>query len=222
MATGDQNDISNRLQQLTPHGWFVPGLAPLRDALMQGVAKTLAFVFSLLAYVRQQTRISTATDGFLDMIAGDFFGAGLPRAAGQSDASYRARILINIFRERATRAGVVKVLQQITGRTPVVFEPARPADTGCYGGPAIGYGVAGGYGSLLLPMQAFVTAYRPVGTGIPLVAGYGISTAGYGVASQGEYAALSMVTGAVTDADIYAAIDSVKPAGTVVWARIAS
>jgi hypothetical protein len=222
MATGDQKDITSRLQQLTPHGWFANGVVPLRDALFQGAASAIAFLYSLMAYVRLQTRIGTATDGFLDMIAGDFFGTTLTRAAGQTDASLRARIILAIFRERGTRAAIIKVLQQLTGRTPRVFEPSRLADTGSYGGPLIGYGVAGGYGSLLLPMQSFVTAFRPAGAGIANVAGYGVSTAGYGVASQADYAALSAVTSAITDADIYAAIDSVRPAGYVVWARVSA
>lgn len=468
MATGDQNDIQSRLRQLIPHGWFLNGLSPLRDALLLGLANILAFGYSLLSYVRLQTRISTATDGFLDMIAGDFFGTGLARAANQTDTSYRSRILINIFRERVTRHSVVSILTQLTGRAPGIFEPARPADTGAYGaavavsraatgtyydaggvlriaapntprytydpanlaapstllieaaatnlalnsaafesgtwgianasispnvvtapdgtttadklventaatvphdvsqnvsctagvpmtlsvyakaaerttvrlalptaafggtttfalfnlstgtvgltgnspvttitpigasgwyrcsitatptvtttGPLAlhvilgtstnytgdgvsglylwgaqveagaaatsyipsggtattrdadvlltnmpagsgalgGYGVAGGYGSMLLPMQAFVTAYRPFGSGVPYVAGYGISTGAYSTPSQSDYVGLSQVSGFLTDADIFAAIDSVRPASYVIWARISS
>jgi len=221
MAIGDRSDITARLQQLIPMSWFPAGMASLRDALLQGLASAFSFAYNLLAYVRLQTRIGTATDGFLDMIAGDFFGGTITRALGQSDASFRARIIINIFRERGTRRAVSLVLLQLTGRAPIIFEPARPADTGGYG-VGCGYGVAGGYGSLLLPMQAFVTAYRPPGAGIPLVAGYGVSTAGYGQPSQGEYASLNMFPGNVTDADIYAAIDNVRPTGYTVWARISN
>jgi hypothetical protein len=220
MATGDQQDFFQRIKTLVPR-WFGDSM-PTIDALVQGLAWAGSFVYSLWAYAKLQTRILTATDGWLDMIAADFFGAALLRQSNQSDASFRARIVINLFRERATRGGIVKVLQDLTGRTPLVFEPLRPADTGCYGGPAIGYGMAGGYGSMLLPFQALVTAYRPTGLGIPLVAGYGISTGGYGQASRADYAAMSMIQGAVTDADIYAAIDSVKPAGTIIWTRINS
>lgn len=220
MATGDQQDFFQRIKTLVPR-WFGDS-TPTIDALVQGLAWAGSFVYSLWAYAKLQTRILTATDGWLDMIAADFFGAALLRQSNQSDASFRARIVINLFRERATRGGIVKVLQDLTGRTPLVFEPLRPADTGCYGGPAIGYGMAGGYGSMLLPFQALVTAYRPTGSGIPLVAGYGISTGGYGQASRADYAAMSMIQGAVTDADIYAAIDSVKPAGTIIWTRINS
>ncbi|HHW4682388.1 MAG TPA: hypothetical protein ACQGQI_04225, partial [Xylella sp.] len=92
-----------------------------------------------------------ATDGWLDIIATDFFGSSLRRKSGQSDASFRNRLLIHLFRERATRNGLVKVLTDLTGRTPVIFEPQRPLDTGSYGGPLIGYGQAGGYGSMRLP-----------------------------------------------------------------------
>lgn len=225
MATGDQSDILQRLKATLPR-WFGDS-TPILDALLQGLAWAGSFVYSLISYARLQTRIKTATDGWLDMIAADFFGPSLARAANQSDASFRARIIINLFRERATRGGVIKVMQDLTGRTPLVFEPQRPADTGAYSAPNSGYGMAGGYGSLLLPCQAFVTAFRPTGSGIPNVAGYGGSAGnpgpgGYGVASQLEYASMAMIQGAVTDADLYNAIDSVKPAGVTLWVRINS
>jgi len=97
------------------------------------------------------------------------------------------------------------------------------ADTGAYRAPNCGYGVAGAYGSIVLPYQAFVIAYRPVSSaGIANVSGYSISTGGYGQPSQAEYASMSMVTGGVADADIFAAIDAVKPAGTIIWTRISN
>lgn len=215
--TGDTQDTFGRIKALLPR-WFSDN-TPVLDSLLRGYAYCASFVYALITYAALQTRIKTATDGWLDMIAADFFGATLPRKANQSDASFRARIVVNIFRERATRAAIVRVLTDLTGRAPVVFEPMRPADTGAYGF-AYGYGVAGGYGSMLLPYQAFVTALRPTGTGIPLVAGYGSPSGGYGAASRAEYATQDMIQGAVTDADIYAAIDSVKPVGTTVWTQI--
>ncbi|PKN07979.1 MAG: hypothetical protein CVU24_14705 [Betaproteobacteria bacterium HGW-Betaproteobacteria-18] len=196
----------------------------MRDALLAGVANGLSFIYSLLAYVRLQTRISTATDGFLDMIAGDFLGDGLPRKANQTDASYRARIIAAIFRERGTRKAIIAVLTQLTGRAPVVFEPLRPKDTGAYG-LAYGYGSGGGYGTLLLPFQAFVTAFRPSGGGVANVAPYGVPGGsvggGYGVGSM-EQVPLASMQGQVTDADIFNAIESVRPAGYTIWARISS
>lgn len=477
MATGDNDDIFSRLMGYLPR-WFGDS-PPVVTALMRGAATGFAFIYLLIGYAILQTRIKSATGGWLDMIAADFFGSDLIRRTNESDPSFLNRIIVNMFRERGTRAAVVKVLTDLTGRAPLIVEPKRPSDTGGYGGtdaitiigtpqifrsdwqglqqlystprtnnvPSInnfaaylgttiatnagiapdgsntaslvtfaasaggnlyyllnntpgapqtyyifakagsvgaqfalsndklspvalavfnlftgavvsssggataailaapngfyrcaitfpepasiaqdsfvvypldrpgtislwgaqaeqasspnsyiptttgsatatdfsysasgaivfpaapvvsaalswsgtyastqkranvtvsnanfsvgdgvtktfsvapkygylgGYGVAGAYGSLLLPYQAFVTAYRPIGTGIPYVSGYGSSPAGYSVGSRGEYASLSMIQTAVADADIYAAIASVIPAGTIAWTRISN
>lgn len=219
MSTGDTADFVSRLQRLIPNGWFTVGQSPLRDGLLTGIANTLSFVHSLLAYLRLQARISTATDGFLDLIAADFFDNSLFRTANQSDDSFRARIIASVLRERGTRNAVTSILEQLTGRTPIVFEPQRPLDTGVYGGPGLAYGLVGGYGSLSLPYQSFVTAFRPLGQGIPNIAGYGIPTGAYSTPSQADYASLSMIQG-ITDSDLYSAIDSVRPAGFTIWARV--
>ncbi|SCU75512.1 conserved hypothetical protein [Cupriavidus necator] len=220
--TGDQQDVYRRLRGYLPPWFGDEADTPIINGLLNGLAYAGAYVYSLYAYAKLQTRILTATDGWLDMIAADFFGSALLRTANQSDASFRARIILSLFRERATRNGMIKVLEDLTGRTPKIIEPTRPADTGAYGGPLIGYGVAGAYGSLLMPFQCFVIAYRPLGTGIPNVAGYGISTGGYGQPSQADYASMASIQGAVTDADIYAAIEATRPVGTTVWAAIQS
>jgi hypothetical protein len=220
MATGDQQDILARIYRCLPP-WFGDS-PPLLGALLNGVAHGLSFAYSLIIYARLQTRVRSATDAWLDMIAADFFGSAIRRSANQSDASFRGTILINLFRERATRNGMIKVLQDLTGRTPKIIEPRRPSDTGAYGGPLIGYGVAGAYGSMLMPYQAFVIAYRPLGTGIPSVAGYGISTGAYSTASQAEWASLSMIQQGVADSDIYAAIEATRPVATTVWTKISS
>lgn len=485
---GDQSDIFNRLKGMLPSRWFgtASDPVPLIDAVLSGFATSLAFLYSLYLYAKLQTRINTATDGWLDLIAADFFGpAALQRKTGQSDSSYRNAIKVALLREKATRNAIINTLVSLTGRTPIIVEPQRPADTGAYGfnpaallvgasifrsdwqgnqllfstprsnlllhsqdtsagtatrgtasnaatagadggqaiqfvettaagghhfavaagtlaagsyafslqirpngrnyfqiqflgniasinldlsstgaiaakagsvsnvsvvqisngtfllkatvsvgttgsvvpvdvfstidstfalsytgdgasgfyvrfhmesatvagayittttsattvtdyalsstgrvttaspplpaaamtaisasdgfttpqplgvgdgytnnfamtiptGPyaPIGYGVAGSYGSLVLPYQAFVTAFRPISNiGIANVAGYGISTGGYSQPSQAEYASMSMVSGGVTDGDIFAAIDAVKPAGTIVWTRISN
>jgi hypothetical protein len=219
--TGDQPDILARIKSTMPR-WFAD-VTPYLDALLSGLAKAWANNYTLYAYAKLQTRIKTASDGWLDLIAGDFFGSRIYRKANQTDASFRANIIANLFRERATRAGLIRVLTDLTGRVPVIIEPQQPADCGGYGIPTTGYGVAGYYGSQLLPSQCFVIAYRPLSAGIPNIAGYGNSPAAYGVASQGgEYASLSMLQGQVLDSDIYAAIDSVRPVASVIWTTIKS
>lgn len=219
--TGDKADIVARIKALLPNGWFRDS-TPVLDALMGGIAWALSYIYGLTAYARLQTRIATATDGFLDLISFDFFGGGLPRKLRELDSAFRTRIQSELLLERATRRGIIRALEILTGRTPAIFEPARPLDTGAYNANIWGYNLAGGYGSLQLPFQAFVTAYRPVGQGIPNIAGYGSPEGAYNTGSQIEYANPSMILGAVTDADIFAAVDSVKPAGSIMWTKILS
>ena len=222
MATGDQQDIFTRLRGYLPRWFGDAAQSPVINALLQGLAYSGAYVYGLYAYAKQQTRILTASDGWLDMIAADFLGLSIRRKSGQSDASFRANIVANLFRERATRNAIVRVLTDLTGRPPTIIEPNRPADCGAYDAPNCGYDRAGAYGQVSLTYQTFVLAYRPFGSGIPNVAGYDIVPTGYSVPSQGEYTDLSMSSNTVSDADIYAAIESVRPAATIVWTRISS
>ena len=222
MATGDQQDIFARIRGYLPRWFGDVAQSPVLNGLLQGLAYSGAYVFGLYAYARQQTRILTATDGWLDMIAADFFGLSIRRRTGQSDASFRANIVANLFRERGTRGAIIRVLTDLTGRAPTIIEPSRPADCGAYDAPNSGYGMAGAYGQVSLTYQAFVQAYRPLGCGIPNVAGYSIVTTGYSAPSQGEYVDPSMSSNTVSDADIYAAIESVRPAASIIWTRICS
>jgi len=217
--TGDTQDVLARLTAVLPP-WF-PDDNSIVNGVLAGFAAAAAGVYSLMAYAKLQTRITTATDGFLDLIAWDFFAGRLVRGNGEADAAFRGRILPEIIRERTTRAGMRQALIDLTGRAPWIFEPRRPADTGGYAMPCNGYGLAGGYGSVLLPYQAFIVAYRPSSSGIPLVNGYGDPAGGYGVGSQ-EYASIEDIVGEVTDVEIYARIDDVKPAASIMWTRLSA
>lgn len=218
MATGDQDDFVRRLKSVLPVQWFNDS-NPILDAVLNGLASALSWVYQLYAYAVLQTRILTATDGWLDIIANDFFGERIKRQSGQTDDEFLNVIRINLFRERGTRQAIIKVLEDLTGHTPKIIEPARPQDCGGYNMPSIGYGVAGAYGSLSMPYQAFVIAYRPTGAGIPYVGGYTSTVSGYSTPSRGKYASYTELTG-VTDSQIYAAVASVKMEGTTVWVRI--
>jgi hypothetical protein len=217
LQAGDQQDILRRIRAVLPARWFAD-TSPVLDGVLSGLAAGWAWVYGLLGFVIAQTRIATATGVWLDMIARDCFGTRLSRRGGQADDAFRARILRELLRERGTRGALGAVLLDLTGRAPVIFEPARIADTGAYG-VATGYGVAGAWGSLSLPYQCFVTAFRPHGNGIAQVSGWGAPAGGYGRGAL-EYASLGMVQGQVTDADINAAIADVLPAATVAWTRI--
>jgi hypothetical protein len=134
MATGDQQDFFKRIKARMPSGWF-GSTSPILDALLGGIASAFVTVYAAYQYLLAQTRLQTSTDGWLDLSAADYFGeSGLSRLANETDPAYRTRIKINIIRERGTRAALVKILTDLTGRAPVIVEPTRPQDTGAYGG----------------------------------------------------------------------------------------
>jgi hypothetical protein len=221
--TGDQADMERRIRAVLPTRWF-PDVAPVLDGLVSGLAWSWSWLYALLAYAKAQTRIATASGIWLDMIASDYFGLRVARGAGEADDGLRARISIELRRERGTRAAVVAAVADLTGQAPAIFEPSRSTDTGGWGaaggpGTGIGYGAAGGWGSLSLPFQFFVTAYRPAGRGIAEVGGWGDPAGGYGVGAV-EYVAASGLSGGVTDAAVYAAIADVLPVGAIAWTHI--
>lgn len=196
MATGDQNDIQNRLRGYLPARWFgnPSDSMPIIDAVLTGVSACLSFIYSLYAYAKLQTRINTATGGWLDLIAFDFFGGALIRGQGQSDSAFRATIIAQILHANATRAAISAVVKQLTGQVPIITEGWQAQDTGAYGSlPApclslAGYNVAGCYGSMA-PCQFFVKT----AAGLP----------------------------GVTNADIYAAVAAATAAGIESWVCIA-
>ena len=216
---GDAQDMLARLKSVLPARWFGE-VSPLLDAVLAGLADGWTWLHAMLATVRAQTRIGTASGSALDMIAEDFFGPRIRRRAAQGDGAFRTTILGELLRERATRPALRGALIDLTGRVPIIFEPRRPGDTGGWG-VACGYGVAGGGRSLLLRQQCFVTAYRPLGSGIAALNGCGGGSAGWGVGSA-AYASLAMLQGQVTDADIRAAIVAVLPVNAVAWTRISN
>lgn len=155
-ATGSQADFVNRMMAVLPAKWF-PDTAPVLTGVLSGIASVWAALYALLAFVRQQARIGTASGVFLDMVAQDFFGTALERG-GLSDASFRVAILRRILRQGGTRAGLIAELAALTGAAPTLIEGARAEDCGAWGGGpvAIGYGAAGAWGTLQ-PMQVFLT-----------------------------------------------------------------
>ena len=210
--TGDISDIVSRIKSALPTRWF-PDATPVLDATLAGLASAWTTLYSLLATVRLQSRIVTATGAFLDGASADFFGPRLPRRPAEIDDGFRIRIQQALVREHATRAALIAVLQTLTGRAPTIFEPARTTDTGSYDTGALAYNHAGAWGSLALPFQVFVTVRRPQGAGIANVAGYGTG----GPLTR---AGLADISGQVTDPDIYAAIASVMPTAATAWTCI--
>jgi hypothetical protein len=213
---GDRADIAARLRKLLPPWFDQEAIAPVVSAALNGAAAVFAGLYAIYVYAKAQTRIKSATDGFLDLIAGDFFGAALIRKAGQSDFFFRQRILANLFREKNTRKAVIQVLTDLTGQAPIIVEPWNLADTGAWDA-AQGYDLAGYWGGEELPYQSFVVAFRPTGAISPDFGGWDVAESGW---DAGIFYWADQFTGQVTDADIIAAVESVRMANTVIWLSI--
>lgn len=197
MAVGDQNDFVGRLKAVLPNGWFPPPNpngtteTPILDGVLAGFANCFAWLFSLIAFVNLQGRLKTATGVFLDILGLDFLGTSIVRQGGQSDASWRNRIIAEILSPKDTRPALIARLTTLTGWAPLIFEPSMPMDTGALNSGTFALGQAGGLGNYTnMPFQCFVTAFRP---------------------TDGR---------AVTDADIFAAVLSCSSAATIAWTRI--
>lgn len=225
--TGDLENIVSRLSAVLPERWFAEH-SPNLEALLRCVATPWAWLYNLIDYVIAQTRLRTATDQWLDLIARDYFGAGLDRKGNESDYSYRARIQRLLLRGAGTRTAVSSGLTYLTGTKPRIFEPANCMDTGSYGsatgslnipGSGLAYGVAGGWGNLNLPYQFFVSVARPAIQGVSGLSGYGTSSGGYGVGPI-SYVDLAALPGHVTDQDIQLTLRSMLPVNAVAWLRI--
>jgi hypothetical protein len=220
----NQQDLLQRIKATLPAGWFGEA-TPILDAVLNALAAGWVGLLGLLDYVRMQTRISTAFDGWLDLVATDFFGSRVQRRLQEPDVSFRQRISTELLRDRCTRAAIHDTLLELSGRSPIIFEPTNPQDTGCYSSlgtieaGCFGYCISGGWGSLDLPFQAFVTAYRPALPGIAMINGWGGSWGGFGVG-------LSSYTGAdsnsswANDAEIYETTARTASACTIVWMSI--
>jgi hypothetical protein len=210
--TGDPSDIAARLRAILPNRWFGDN-TPILDAVLLGIGTGWSAVYSLVQFVILQARILTATGDFLDLIANDFFGITLYRYLGEDDDDFLRRVRNELLRPRGTRSAMALCISELTGAQPLIFEPANPSDTGGYGIGGVGYCAAGGYGSLMLPYQFFMTVNRPPGGGIVNLAGYG--TGGYIV-----YGSLAMEPPNITDAEIYDSVSGVLPTASVAWIRI--
>lgn len=224
---GDLSDFISRLRAVLPKGWFADQ-SPNLQALLSSIATPWVWLYNLITYVITQTRLATATDQWLDLIALDYFGCKLNRRTNEADFSYRGRIRAALLQEAATRSAVSAGLESLTGTPPIIFEPMNCMDTGSYGvltttsdiaGTGMAYGQAGGWGSLQLPLQFFVTVTCPPTPGIGSLAGYGTCAGGYGEGTI-SYVDLALLPGYVTDADIQTTLCNLLPVNAVAWLRI--
>lgn len=222
--TADLADIAARLRSALPKRWFSDN-SPNLDAILRSLAAPWVWLHGLVNFAISQTRIATAEDIWLDAIAYDFFGNRLRRKGAESDLRYRARIKSALLPEAATRSAVSTGLAALVGKAPLIFEPANCLDTGSYGslsqtsGSGLAYGQAGGWGSLELPLQFFVSVQRPATPGVSSLAGYGTPVGSYGEGTI-SYIDLSLLPGNITDHDIQSTLCGLLPVNAVAWLQI--
>ncbi len=157
-----------RIRAVMPASWFpltspdaTASATPVLDGLLNGIGEGWSFCHALTVFVAQQTRIATASGGFLDMVCADLFGTVIKRNTAEADAAFRSRIQANLLLPRATRAALSQTLLTLLGRMPLIFEPSRAADTGGYGGAqSATAGGCGGYGSPALALGSSAMPFQ--------------------------------------------------------------
>lgn len=220
MAQNDQQDFLQRLLAAFPQSWLNSGDNPIIYGVLNACAYCLAYLYDMIAYVALQTRIKTATGGFLDMAAADYFGTKMQRWINESDELYRDRILKSLLQERITKRAIAKALKDLTGNEPVLYEP-QSTQMGYGVSGTAGYSKAGRYGSNLVPFQGFVTVTIGVPGAPKYIAGYHTSPAGYGnVQSHFSYGKGYQIGSPIKDQSVYDTINAVKPFGIIVWVDI--
>ncbi len=215
---GARDDLGNRIRGLLPR-WFGsdPAFAPLVEAFIDSAAWALSFLYDLIAFARLQTRIATATGGWLELAANDYLGPSFRRFDGETDASYSLRIRREVLRHRNTRRAVDQVVVDLLGVHPGIYEPWRPADCGGLGTGSFALGAAGVLASRGAKHEAFVTVPFPQGYGIPDRTGLGDPLCALGAPSFGLCDDQDVIGSGAWVADICRAVEGVRPVATLIY-----
>ena len=236
MAIGDQNDMFTRIKRNLVN-WFgytktVPDPntpTPVLDALLEGVAETDAFIYSLIQDAELQTRIKTATGFYLDLISQDFFGNNLPRKPSESDFSFRTRILANLLPRQCTRNNIAQIIFNLTNIEPIMIEGFTPLNVGAYD-ISLFYDVGFGYGDYTsnLAYTGIIYAFLPQPKGFYGISGIGFYDGvtpvyqdtgffGYDFFWNNAYIDLSQEVVSVDTNDLVIAIKNAKVYGTQIY-----
>ena len=163
IQSGSVADMCRRMRVVLPSSWFpasdeTGSSTPVLDAILSGIGYAWAAIFTMLQDVQVQPGLATATGSFLDLASIDFFGGQLPRQPGDTDATFRTKLLTNLLVDKATRSALISTLLRVCGTTPTVQEPQQGPGLGGYGHG--GYNVSGfALGSAMMPFQLLVTCF---------------------------------------------------------------
>ena len=224
-------DFAGRLLRLFPRGWLSnaaqqPGGTAYAQFLSIGTP--LAFILSNMQFIAYGLRIKFAYGSALDTISQDFFGNGLPRNPGETDSSFRQRILTMLLIPRVTRPAIYNAILKVLGVTPRLSEPWAPGDTATmdlssYLDVDGGQNVAPSRISDAIPYTGMIDVPTPVSS---VTGGYPIYGIDIGCALDVGTTALDLallatnvVASTTFESSIQALIQSFKAMGITVWVR---
>lgn len=217
--------FAGRLAAAIPNGWAGS------DALYSGVAQALLAAFgsnlqhnlARVIYDLSASRFVTSTAPELDLASQDFFGSGLPRPAGMSDANFAELIITSLFQSAATRPSIAAALTRLTGVAPRMLEPWSIFDCGVWdlssywdvdtpANPAR-------WGSPESTWQGFIETISPsipaIGPNNPVL---GWDSVAYWDVPGYFFGVISVVPGLA----VYNLVAAQKAEGTTVWVKILS
>lgn len=217
------DDFARRQAALVPNRWAsetAKQQGGLVYALLKMGGTDLSFEIGAASYALGSTRIQTATAPELDLASKDFLGNYLPRNPGETDVSYRQRILDQLLPTGATRPAIVAALTKVTGTAPRVIEPWSAPDTG-YWDVASYWDVdtqanPARWGDATLRYQAFIITPGPT---MQVLGGNPLETlddsAYWDVPGYG----LINITGNPIQ-NLYNLLNRMKVEGTIIWVSI--
>lgn len=223
-----------RLAGNFPPGWGSPQAVNQPAGVLHNVllmlGTELTYLNAALQYADDATRVQTAQNDALDLASLDYFGSGayaIPRNSGESDASYRARLLGGMLPAGATRPAMYNALLAATGFPPRLIELWRPYDTGVIDGLP-------GAGMMFLDVDTAVTPGRIADPGLryqaliqcvlPLAQPFGNNPTPcmdftIFTDSPGSSMIDTTPTGVNAQQQVYDAINRTKCEGTICWVQ---
>lgn len=237
VSDASPTNFLQRFRNYLPPWFGDEGNHPVIDAVLIMATDVALSAFEVIRFADFQVRLRTASGGWLDLWSFDFFRGRVPRFQKEVDASFRARIEREIFRDKNTRQALYDAMLDLTGHPPRLFEPQQPRDTGAYGGPlmaynGVGYNTAqelvpvvgiGRYGEANAPHEGWIDVTLPDPVGIPRIGGYGVGPWGYGVAggsAHGMWLSSETPIDGVDENVINETLRRVKPEGVILWVRL--
>ena len=192
-----------------PAGWFAPA-GPLINAAVGMISTGFAQNSADLSYMEAQTRISSATGMWLDVISVEYFGLGnLPRRPNEADAAFQARVLQEMLLPRGTRGAMTEALTILTGVAPTIFEPA--IDLASWD-VDFAWDSSGAWGSYDMPYQGFI--------GVPLPQEPPLDLAGWDQGGWDQTLCLIDATqeaSAIGEEEVLRVVRLTQPAGVTMW-----